>query len=391
MRDSRVKGEQEQLVEPRGNWAVLASAGQNPVMRKLRWGFLRQYRRLSAADFSDQNRRELSQVLGEEPWLSQEGWLWQIDRIVRSGDNRVAKFRMVSASHGDACETVWMRTPQGRVTVCVSTQIGCAVGCSFCATGRMGFRRQLSSWEILEQVLRSGMLGPKSNVSDDDNAVTTDTKRRIDPTIVPVRNIVFMGMGEPLHNLSAVTESLERLTDEAWFGLSPRTITVSTAGVPRGMIALAQRFPRLRLALSLHSAEPSKRRELVPHAVGDLEKLRSTIAEVNRLQEGPVWIEIALLAGVNDGLDDARKLVEFCEGLRVEVNVIPYNDTSHSAEALPQFGQAASYRAPAIARVDAYIGELRRSGIFTTFRKTLGESIQAACGQLVAPVRDVSK
>jgi 23S rRNA (adenine2503-C2)-methyltransferase len=255
----------------------------------------------------------------------------------------------------------------------------------------MGFRRQLSSWEILEQVLRSGMLGPKSNVSDDDNAVTTDTKRRIDPTIIPVRNIVFMGMGEPLHNLSAVTESLERLTDEAWFGLSPRTITVSTAGVPRGMIALAQRFPRLRLALSLHSAEPSKRRDLVPHAVGDLEKLRSTIAEVNRLQEGPVWIEIALLAGVNDGLDDARKLVEFCEGLRVEVNVIPYNDTSHSAEALPQFGQAASYRAPAIARVDAYIGELRRSGIFTTFRKTLGESIQAACGQLVAPVRDVSQ
>lgn len=391
MRDSRVGGQQEHLIEPTGNWAILAKAGENPVMRKLRWGFLRQYRRLSSAHLSDQNRRELSELVGEEPWLPEDGWLWRIDRIVRGGDNRVAKFRLVSLSHADACETVWMRTQQGRVTVCVSTQIGCGVGCGFCATGRMGFRRQLSSWEILEQVLRAGMLGPKHSLLGDDNAITANSKRRIDPTIVPVRNIVFMGMGEPLHNLPAVTESLERLTDENWFGLSPRTITVSTAGVPRGMIALAQRFPRLRLALSLHSADPSKRRELVPHAVGDLEKLRSTIAEVNQLQEGPVWIEIALLAGVNDGLDDARKLVEFCQGLRVEVNVIPYNDTSHTAQALPQLELVAAYRTPEVASVDAFIGELRRSGIFTTFRKTQGQSIQAACGQLVAPVRKVSK
>jgi 23S rRNA (adenine2503-C2)-methyltransferase len=197
--------------------------------------------------------------------------------------------------------------------------------------------------------------------------------------IPPVRNIVFMGMGEPLHNVDAVVQAIEKLTDEDWFGISQRSITVSTAGVPRGMIMLAERFPRLRLALSLHSGDPRKRRELVPHAVGDLQRLRETISIVNSIQEGPVWIEIALLDGVNDGLEDAKGVIEFCKGLRVEVNVIPYNDTSHAS-----FEGEVSLRAPVLSRVDEYIRELRRSGLFTTYRKTQGESIQAACGQLIS-------
>ena len=195
----------------------------------------------------------------------------------------------------------------------------------------------------------------------------------------PVRNIVFMGMGEPLHNVDAVVQAIEKLSDEDWFGISQRSITVSTAGVPRGMIMLAERFPRLRLALSLHSGDPRKRRELVPHAVGDLQRLRETISIVNSMQEGPVWIEIALLEGVNDGLEDAKGVIDFCKGLRVEVNVIPYNDTSHASSE-----EGVSFRAPTLSRVDAYIRELRRSGLFTTLRKTQGESIQAACGQLIS-------
>lgn len=393
------------------NWELIASAGtgvggvvgdgggsvgsDRTAGRKLRWRHLRQYR-FEPAD-----------------WLKDSGWLWRVDQLVRSTDGRVAKFRYGSVEHGDACESVWMRSLTGRVTVCVSTQIGCGVGCVFCATGRMGFRRNLSSWEILEQVLRSGAYGPSvesfgapvtntlqivpqprpprqlrppidTTVDLCETQVTSNRRgmeqgKRGHNGIPPVRNIVFMGMGEPLHNVDAVVQAIEKLTDEDWFGISQRSITVSTAGVPRGMIMLAERFPRLRLALSLHSGDPRKRRELVPHAVGDLQRLRETISIVNSIQEGPVWIEIALLDGVNDGLEDAKGVIEFCKGLRVEVNVIPYNDTSHAS-----FEGEVSFRAPVVSRVDEYIRELRRSGLFTTYRKTQGESIQAACGQLIS-------
>ena len=369
------------------NWELIANAG-----RKVRWRHLRQYR------------------FEPSDWLKDSGWLWRVDQLARSSDGRVAKFRFGSVKDGDACESVWMRTLTGRVTVCVSTQIGCGVGCLFCATGRMGFRRNLSSWEILEQVLRSGAYGPSDESIGSSIAITLppastvgsvetssvetssaetgqlppvrrgmEQGKRGQNGIPPVRNIVFMGMGEPLHNVDAVVQAIEKLSDEDWFGISQRSITVSTAGVPRGMIMLAERFPRLRLALSLHSGDPHKRRELVPHAVGDLQRLRETISIVNSMQEGPVWIEIALLDGVNDGLEDAKGVIEFCKGLRVEVNVIPYNDTSHASSE-----EGVSFRAPVLSRVDAYIRELRRSGLFTTLRKTQGESIQAACGQLIS-------
>ena len=143
------------------------------------------------------------------------------------------------------------------------------------------------------------------------------------------------------------------------------------------MIALARRFPKLRLALSLHSADAEKRRKLVPRTVGDLAVLKRTIQEINAIQNDTLWIEIALIDGVNDTREDARKLIAFCDGLNVEVNVIPYNDTSHAAPS--------EFRQPKAEQVTFFVSELRKAGIFTTHRKTLGDSIQAACGQLAVP------
>jgi 23S rRNA (adenine2503-C2)-methyltransferase len=226
------------------------------------------------------------------------------------------------------------------------------VGCPFCATGQLGYRGNLSAQEIIEQVYWAGVIAQGYH-------------RRL-------RNVVFMGMGEPLHNLRAVLESLTWLTDDSGFGLSPRHITVSTAGVPGAMLELIHRFPRVRLALSLHAVDRQLRRRLVPRAVGDLHLLRTTIEKINRRQPHPVWLEIVLFAGVNDTLHHAQLVRDFSQGLNVEVNLIPYN----SAVANPEFAPS-----PRPTR-EAFATLLRESGIRTTLRTSFGSENSAACGQL---------
>ncbi len=317
--------------------------------RRVRWRFLR---------------------LGEcPPELEADlGWRWLDESQRPSEDGRAVKFLLRSHRHRDACESVLLLPRPERGTVCISTQIGCGVGCTFCATGRMGLQRQLSSDEILEQVLRVRRWVWK---------LSRAQGRRIH-----LRNIVFMGMGEPLHNAQAVHEALEFLIADRGFGFSPRRITLSTAGVPEKMVEAARCFPNLRIALSLHAADRDLRRRLVPRATNDLNALRSAIAEINALdREGPVWIEYVLLGGVNDTQSHAQELVEFCKGLRVEINLIPFNDISH---ALMQPSELAPdrYRAPEEQDQKHFVRSLREAGFFTTLRNTLGQSIQAACGQL---------
>jgi 23S rRNA (adenine2503-C2)-methyltransferase len=254
-----------------------------------------------------------------------------------------------------------------RATVCVSTQIGCGVGCTFCATGKMGWQRNLCTTEILEQVLLA-----RQRVGD----WSSSQKRNIH-----LRNVVFMGMGEPLHNDGELFRSLEWLISDKGFGFSPRHLTVSTAGVPGKMIELAQRFPRVRIALSLHAAEPELRRQLVPRATHDLESLRGAIRRINAIDPlGPVWIEIALIAGINDSREHAHAIHRFCEGLRVEINVIPYNDTSHASGLTAE--ETEVFQAPTRETVRDFVEVLRGLGWYTTWRNTYGDSIRAACGQL---------
>ena len=261
-------------------------------------------------------------------------------------------FRTVSS--GMLIESVILRIATGRTTLCVSSQVGCAAACEFCATGKMGIAQNLSADEILDQVLQAGQL------------LMSEGRR--------VRNIVFMGMGEPFHNEENLYAALDALVAPTLFHHPPTKILVSTVGIPEAMIRCARRFSEVNLALSLHSVRSEVRQRLIPLAAKyPLDQLRETLEEVNRLQRRPVMIEYLLLRGVNDGEDDARALIDWLEGLSVHVNLIPYN----RIEDAPQLeGTLRPQR-------DAFAARLKQSGMPTTIRYSLGSDIAAACGQLV--------
>jgi 23S rRNA (adenine2503-C2)-methyltransferase len=185
-----------------------------------------------------------------------------------------------------------------------------------------------------------------------------------------------MGMGEPLHNESALHEAIATLTDSTRFDHPPTRILVSTVGVPDAMLRLAERFPTVNQALSLHSAVQATRERLMPLAAkAPLGVLRDTVAALNRAQpeRKAVMLEHLMLAGVNDSADAAAALVEWAAGLRVHVNLIPYN---------PIEGAAHLVGSPR-ATIEAFGGTLKRAGLPTTIRYSMGADIEAACGQLV--------
>lgn len=253
-------------------------------------------------------------------------------------------------------EAVILRIATGRSTLCVSSQVGCAAACEFCATGKMGMARDLSGDEIVDQVLQAGQL-------------LAGEGRRL-------RNIVFMGMGEPFHNEENLFVALKLLTAADFFNHSPGKILVSTVGVPDGMLRCAARFPGVNLALSLHSVRQDTRRSLIPLASKHpLDELRRTIIEVNNLQAEAttVMIEYLMLAGVNDSPDDAEDLLKWLDGLNVHVNLIPYNPIDDAPHLR---GSDRSTR-------QAFAQQLKRAGRKTTVRHSLGNDIAAACGQLV--------
>ncbi len=321
-----------------------------------------------------------------QPILSSRAW-WKLRREFLGPDEFADRFgvaaplalRPEGATGGpeDRAIKLLMRTPQSqqietvvllpsgkrdrpttRAIACVSSQPGCGVGCPFCATGRLGYRGDLPADWIAEQVYWAGWIARRHG-------------RRL-------RNVVFMGMGEPLHNRQEVFGALDMLVDHrSGFGLSARHITVSTSGIASGMIALAQRHPDVRQALSLHAATPDLRRRLVPKGVGDLQRLRDAIAQVNALQRCAVWLEVVLLASVNDLDEHIDALADFCRGLRVEINLIPFNPSPET----PRWQPTARPRREAIA------ARLRSAGIRTTIRTSFGRSQLAACGQLTAADR----
>lgn len=259
-------------------------------------------------------------------------------------------------SAGLLLESVVLRIATGRTTLCVSSQVGCAAACDFCATGKMGIARDLSAAEILDQVLQARQLVAAEGRS--------------------IRNIVFMGMGEPFHNEENLYAVLDALAAPELFHHPPSHVLVSTVGLPDAMIRAARRFPAIHQALSLHSARQDVRERLIPLAARyPLAELRRALCELNRLQSAstPVMIEYLLLAGVNDSPEDARQLVQWLADLRVHVNLIPFNpidDAPHLA------GSDRPKR-------EAFGATLKSAGLKTTIRYSLGADIAAACGQLV--------
>lgn len=255
---------------------------------------------------------------------------------------------------GMLIESVALRIASGRTTLCVSSQIGCAANCDFCATGKMGIARNLSPAELCDQVTQGGQLLAAEGRT--------------------IRNIVFMGMGEPFHNEFNLYQTLDNLTSPRMYHVSPTKILVSTVGIPGAMLRCARRYPQVNLALSLHSVRQEERVKLVPLAKRyPLDQLQATLRQLNNLQSRPVMVEYLLLAGVNDSLDEARELVEWVSGLNVHVNLLPYNAI---AEAPHLVGTERAGR-------EAFAGVLKDAGVTTTIRYSLGADIAAACGQLV--------
>jgi 23S rRNA (adenine2503-C2)-methyltransferase len=246
---------------------------------------------------------------------------------------------------GQPVEAVLMRYRDGRRSICVSSQSGCPLTCTFCATGQMRFRRNLTASEILDQALHF---------------------RRLEP----IDHCVFMGMGEPMLNVDEVVAAARRLPD---LGVTHRRTTISTVGWLPGLRRFVDEVQEpIRLALSLHAAEPALRSELMP--VNDRYPLVDVIAECRRyfeLRQRKVFVEYVLLAGVNDRVEQARALAELLEPKLFKVNLIPYNPTGAFAGSSPK-------------AIAAFEAELRRSGIPTTVRLTRGREIAAACGQLAA-------
>ncbi len=327
-------------------WDVLLQSHRDYPSERMAWRMMRQFH----------EPQECEREFGNRP-----SFCWQVAVPTDIEQADAVKLLLVN-ERGVRCESVVLlptgrrahtseRRPQ-RATACVSSQPGCGVGCPFCSTASLGYQGNLAVPEILEQVYWAGCIARRFGRS--------------------LRNVVFMGMGEPLHNSQALFESLRWLTSNKGFGLSPRHITVSTAGVPTAMLDLAQRFSEVRIALSLHSCEANLRRRLVPRAVGDLNLLRETIADINKIQRQPVWLEVVLFDQLNDSTEHAMMLLEFCSGLRVEVNLIPYNVA----------GNAEEFRASPKKRREDFASILRDAGIRTTIRQSLGADRDAACGQL---------
>jgi 23S rRNA (adenine2503-C2)-methyltransferase len=275
----------------------------------------------------------------------------RLERVERSEDGTLKG--ALRAADGAVIEAVLI-PEEDRTTLCVSTQVGCPLACSFCATGALGFARNLRVAEIVDQVCRMRAL--------------LEPGRRI-------TNVVFMGMGEPLLNLPNVAEAVRVLLHPKGFAFAPRRVTVSTAGVVPRIPDLLAQVP-VNLAVSLHATTDEVRDVLVPlNRRFPLEALLGTLRRLEGLgRRRPVFFEYTLIEGLNDGVGDARRLVHLLRGIPSKVNVIPMNPHA----------DAPGYRPPSAEATTRFLGELVRGGLTTTLRRSRGGDIDAACGQLAA-------
>jgi len=286
-------------------------------------------------------------------YLADRLWPFEVEaeRVADDGTTRKWLFR---APDGASIESVLMGYER-RTTLCISSQAGCAMACSFCATGQFGFERHLTAGEIVAQVAFAG-------AHLNEYGLGSSPPR--------LNNVVFMGMGEPLANYDHLRESLRRLIEV--MGMSARSITVSTVGVAPGIRRLAEEQWPVNLAISLHAADDELRQQLVPlNRRYPIEELIEAAAGYFTAKGRRISLEWALIDGVNDTDDQAQKLADIAARLRAHINVIALNPTPLTAD-LP----------PTAAKVTGFMTALRRAGANATLRDTRGQDIDAACGQL---------
>ncbi len=331
---------------------------------------------------ADEARRVISQVhRGEDPRTPNSG----VRRTSREAVARIAsvprlevhatrrsqldpfvKYALGTAD-GHRLETVRIPLERaGRFSVCVSSQVGCALACAFCATGRMGLQRNLETWEIVEQV----------------RVVRRDLDRKSER----VHGVVFQGMGEPMANLDRVLAAIEVMNDPSALAIDARAITVCTSGLPAGIRRLGREAPKVRLGISIGSALASARRRLMPiersHALDEVLEAAAEHAKLTGL--APLWA-VTLLAGVNDDVAQALALADRVADFRMRtgrsprLSIIPYNAIGPS-----ESGERDPFERTTDEREEAFRAALRERGVFTHKRYSGGADVDAACGQLAA-------
>lgn len=346
--------------------------------------------RINLLDLDERGLEDFFVSIGEQRWRAQQVLKWIYHSQVTDFDgmtnlgldlrrrlSEIAEIRppeILGAQHsgdgtvkwlmglpgGNAIETVYIPEP-GRGTLCVSSQVGCALNCTFCSTATQGFSRNLGTAEIIGQVwLAARELGHQRN----------GTRK--------ITNVVMMGMGEPLLNLDAVVPALRLMRDDLGFGLASRRVTVSTAGLVPGILRLREELD-VALAVSLHAPDDELRSSLVPlnrkYPIAEL--MRACREYVSGRHKRSVTFEYTLMDGVNDTPAHAAKLVKLLKSLPSKLNLIPFN-------AFP----GARYACSTDQAISAFQQIVMDGGLIATVRKTRGEDIDAACGQLVGKVRD---
>ncbi len=297
----------------------------------------------------------LSKSLREK--LSQQFSLQSLELItVQNSPNTGTKKYLFETNDNHKIESVVIPEKE-RNTLCISTQVGCPLDCKFCATGLMGYKRNLTAAEIVDQYLLAAKDYGKENIT----------------------NIVYMGMGEPLLNFDTTLKTLSIFTSELNKGLSRNRITVSTAGIPGKIKQLADSGLRVKLALSLHSCFNDIRSKLMPvNNKYSVEEILDAIKYYSRITNTPIVFEYTMFNNLNDREEDIKALTKLCKQLSCKINVIPFNSIAHMSP-----GGISSLLEPTpMDKIVYFVNRLRENNITVMIRKTQGSDIAAACGQL---------
>ena len=274
-------------------------------------------------------------------------------RIIRKEEADSTVKLALSYPDGSVIECVRLSDGKGRYTACLSSQVGCAMGCAFCKTGTMGLIRDLSAGEIVEEFILLSSLGER------------------------ISHIVFMGMGEALHNFTAAMDAIMELHRESGFDISFRKMTISTCGLVPGIKKLTELDIPVRLAISLVSADDETRSSIMRvNKAYPLHELKDALLRFQHRQDRRLTLEYCLLGGINTDRKSAEKLYEFCKGLDTLVNIIPWNP-------IPEM----DFTTPSEAEIRSFERELKALGINYTIRRSKGRSISGACGQLASETK----
>ncbi|NQZ57651.1 MAG: 23S rRNA (adenine(2503)-C(2))-methyltransferase RlmN [Lentisphaeraceae bacterium] len=324
---------------------------------------------LNKAGFGERDLRRTRRMFFREfctlenmPWESELKDKFEEDfdtsylKLVARHDSQVdgASKLLFETKDGKRIETVILRINTGRTSICVSSQVGCTEQCRFCSTGAMGFFRNLTKEEILDQVVQAGRI-----IASEDRKL---------------RNIVFMGMGEPLRNYDNLDSALKCLLNGSSFQFANKFITVSSLGLPDLMVKFAEEFPQVGMALSLNGYNDESRSLVMP--INDrypMADIRQTLEKLEEIRGASIMIEYIMFDGINDSLEAADAVAEFLKGLEVHINLIPFN---------ADYSDEKGFQSSSPEVVEAFQQRLKGYGYKVTRRFSLGQDIAAACGQL---------